>query len=156
MTNKIEYSKLTIALEYLEAAIEEYEIHQRYFAAMNLAGVSEELLGKLIRVNGKEDQLTKTVNLLSELQEKLSDLVDLGFTNKKELKKLLGSSKNGIKHMDSVNDTKAQLFFSIEDESKSMIKAAIRNLIILEIPQSVAISNFITKYPEEKLNDIKS
>ena len=87
MTNKIEYSKLEVALEYLEAAIEEREFHQRYFAAMNLAGVSEELLGKIISVTGKEDQLTKTIKVLSEIQEKINGLVDLGFTNTKDLKK---------------------------------------------------------------------
>ena len=50
----IEYPKINIALEYLEAAIEERELHQRYFVAMNLAGIAEELLGKIIRVVVKQ------------------------------------------------------------------------------------------------------
>lgn len=156
MTTKIEYSKLTVALEYLEAAIEEREIHQRYFAAMNLAGVAEELLGKMIRVTGKTDQLTTVVNLVSKIQENVKDHFNLGFENKKELKKILGSSKNSIKHMDSENDSNAKLFFKVEDESIWQIRAAIRNLNILEIPQSVAVSKFIAEYPEESLDENKS
>ena len=156
MTLKIEYSKLTVALEYLEAAIDEREVHQRYFAAMNLAGVAEELLGKMIRVTGKTDQLTTAVNLVSKIQENVKGLVNLGFENKKELKKILGSSKNSIKHMDNVGDSNAKLFFRVEDESIWQIRAAIRNLDILEIPQSVAVSKFIAAYPEESLDENKS
>ncbi len=63
------YPKLNIALEYLEAAIEERELRQRYFAAMNLAGVAEELLGKLIRANGDVDQMTEAVNRLNVIQK---------------------------------------------------------------------------------------
>jgi hypothetical protein len=36
----IEYQNIKIALEYLKAAIEERELHQRYFAATNLTGVA--------------------------------------------------------------------------------------------------------------------
>jgi hypothetical protein len=144
----IEYSKLKVALEYLDAAIEEREVHQRYFAAMNLAGVSEELLGKYIRAMGGKDQLTDVVEKLSELQEKLDGLIDLGFTNRKELKKLLGSSKNGIKHMDNGSDLNANLYFEIETESKWLIRAAIRNLDFLEIPHSKTVAEFSAKYPE--------
>jgi len=151
----MEYSKLTVALEYLEAAIEEREIHQRYFAAMNLAAVAEELLGKMVRVSGKIDQLTTAVNLVSKIQENVKGLFDLGFENKKELKKILGNSKNSIKHMDSAGDSNAKLYFKIEDESKWHIQAAIRNLNILEVPQPVAVSKFIAKHPEEKLNESK-
>ena len=58
--------------------------------------------------------------------------------------------------MDSVNDSNAKLFFSVEDESKWIIKAAIRNLDILEIPQSNTASDFIAQHPEEKLDENKS
>ena len=148
MAHMIEYSKQAIAVEYLEAAIIEREHHQRYFAAMNLAGVAEELLGKIIRVNGKTDQLTTAANLVSKIQDKVKGLVDLGFDSKKELKKIIGSSKNSIKHMDSANDSNARLFFDVEDESKWQIRAAIRNLDILEIPQSAAVAEFIATHPE--------
>lgn len=144
----IEYPKLNIALEYLEAAIEEREIHQRYFAAMNLAGVAEELLGKIIRVVGKTDQLTHTVNTLSEIQKVGMEHLGWEERSTQDQKKLLGSPKNSIKHMDNVSDRNAKLYFEVEDESKWLIQAAIRNLDILEIYHSGTVKGFIDKYPE--------
>lgn len=140
----IEYPKLEIALEYLEAAIEEREIRCRYFVAMNLAGVAEELLGKIIRANGGIDQLTEAVNLLSKIQE------TTGFwqKSKKDFKKLLGSTKNSIKHMENIQDSTAKLYFEVEDESKWLIQAAIRNLDILGINYSGTVREFTLKYRE--------
>jgi hypothetical protein len=144
----IEYSKLNIALEYLEAAIEERELHQRYFAAMNLAGVAEELLGKINRVAGETDQLTDTVNTLSEIQKVGIENLGWDERSRKDLKNLLGSTKSSIKHMDNVFDINAKLYFEVEDESKWLIQAAIRNLDILKIYHSGTVKGFIDKYPE--------
>jgi len=145
----IEYPKLKIALEYLEAAIEERELHQRYFAAMNLAGAAEEIFGKIIRVLGKTDQLTGTVETLTDIQEQLS----WEKQSRKDLKNLLGSTKNSIKHMDSVNDRNAQLYFEVEGESKWLIQAAIRNLDILEIPHSGTVIGFVEQYAESSVQE---
>lgn len=38
----------------MTAAIVEYIEHCRYFAAINLAGVAEELYGKLLRISGEK------------------------------------------------------------------------------------------------------
>jgi hypothetical protein len=151
----IEYPKLNIALEYLEAAIEERELHQRYFAAMNLAGVAEELLGKITRVKSKTDQLTDTVNRLPEVQKVGIDHLGWEERSMKDLKALLGRSKNGIKHMDNASDKNARLYFEVEDESKWLIQAAIRNLNTLQIYHSGTVKGFVEKYTksseEEKL-----
>jgi hypothetical protein len=144
----IAYPKLNIALEYLEAAIEEREIHRRYFAAMNLAGVAEELLGKIIRVTGGVDQLTSTVDMLSSIQEKFKDQMDLGFNTKKEFKNFLASAKNGIKHRDNGKDSNALFHCEIEIESKWLIQAAIRNLNLLNIQHSVIVREFVKSHPE--------
>jgi hypothetical protein len=142
----IEYSKLKIALEYLEAAIEERELHHRYFAAMNLAGVAEELLGKIIRITGEDDQLTKSVAVLAEVQDIANKQLGWERRSKKDLKKLLSSTKNSIKHMDSVSDKNAQLHSEVENESQWLIQAAIRNLDILRINHSGTVSSFVKKY----------
>jgi len=144
----IAYPKSSIALEYLEAAIEERELHRRYFAAMNLAGVAEELLGKIIRVNGGVDQLTSTVDMLSTIQKKFKDQMDLGFNTKKEFKNFLGSAKNGIKHMDNGKDSNALFHCEVEMESKWLIQAAIRNLNLLNIQHSAIVKAFVIKHPE--------
>jgi hypothetical protein len=41
MSEMHEYSKVKIALEYLEAAVDEYDLHNRYFSSMNLAFVAD-------------------------------------------------------------------------------------------------------------------
>ena len=142
----IEYSKIKIALEYIEAAIEERELHHRYFAAMNLAAVTEELLGKIIRVAGKTDQFTQAVDTLTEVQKFTSKHLGWPEQSRKDLKKILGSTKNSIKHMDSIFDQNAKLYFNVEDESKWLIQAAIRNLDILKIYHSVTVKTFVEKY----------
>jgi hypothetical protein len=75
MTGTHEYSKLKIALEYLESAVDEYDVHSRCFSSMNLAFVGEELFGKFIRVHtGKPDRHTKSIDSLLKVQKKF----DLG------------------------------------------------------------------------------
>ena len=147
----IKYSKIPIALEYLEAAIDEREIHKRYFSAMNLAGVAEELLGKIVRIIGKKDQLTETAETLLKIQNKVKPHFDfnLGFTTTKEFKNLIKSTKNSIKHINSSNDLDAKLYFEVEDESKWMIQAAIRNLNKLDIKYTDRIQQFMETHPEE-------
>lgn len=148
----IKYPKLQIALEYLEAAIEERELHQRYFVAMNLAGVAEELLGKIIRSTGGVDRLNKIVDTLSFIQKFGTDQLGWPQRSKKDIKKILNSTKNSIKHMNNASDANAKLFFEVEDESKWFIQAAIRNLDILEIYHSDVVKGFVEKYAtaEEK------
>lgn len=149
----VKYPKLQIALEYLEAAIEERELHQRYFAAMNLAGIAEELLGKIIRSTGGVDRLSKTVDTLSHIQEFGADQLGWIQRSKKDLKKLLSFPKNSIKHMDNAADHNAKLFFEIEDESKWLIQNAIANLDILEISHSSTVKNFVNKYAKNQTKE---
>ncbi|MBW4936660.1 hypothetical protein [Marinobacter sp. F4206] len=145
----IEYSKSDIAMEYLDAAIEERELHQRYFAAMNLAGVAEELFGKLVRVAGEKDRLTSTIEDLSYIQEKLWGKMGWAKQSPKDLKKLLVSPKNSIKHMDNGADSNAKLHFEVEDESKWMIQSAIRNMDALGLERSEAVRRFLLKHADD-------
>lgn len=149
----IEYSKIEIAVEYLDAAIDEREVHRRYFAAMNLAGVAEELLGKIVRLKDEKDYLTSAVEDLTFIQDKLWDKLGWAKKSPKEYKKLLGSTKNAIKHMDAGSDIKARLYFKVEDESKWLITSAIHNLDRLGIEQSKKVETFLAKYSEDELPD---
>lgn len=149
----IEYSKSDIALEYLDAAIEERELHQRYFAAMNLAGVAEELFGKLVRVAGEKDRLTNAVEDLSYIQEMLWAKMGWAKQSSKDLKKLLVSPKNSIKHMDSGADSNAKLHFVVEDESKWMIQSAIRNMDALGVERSETVRRFLLKHADDDSPD---
>lgn len=138
-----EYSKFEIALEYLDSAIDEYHIHNRYFSSMNLAFIAEELLGKFVRVlTNSQDSNTESINKLLELHE----IVDLGFKDRKKLKKLLVNGKNTIKHMDSISDHKANLYFSIETEAYWAIEGAVENIKLLDIPVPQKIEEFLNSY----------
>lgn len=144
------YSKVHIALELLEAAIAEREFHGRHFAAMNLAGVAEELLGKMVRLSGKVDQRTSAINLLFDIQAKLRGIYDFGIDHDQSaISKLLNRPKNSIKHLDSRAELDANLFFEVEQESIWLIQGAIRNLELLDLPIPDSAQQFLIDHPEE-------
>ncbi len=142
------YSKTEIATEILEAAIAERELHGRHFAAMNLAAVAEEIFGKMARIEGREDQRTHAIDQLMKLQAKLDGMFDFGFDNDRQnLSKMLNSSKNSIKHLNSRSDMNAELFFQVEQESIWQIQGAIRNLEVLDLPIPELVKEFLQTYP---------
>ncbi|PSW08297.1 hypothetical protein C9J01_24310 [Photobacterium rosenbergii] len=143
MSEMHEYSKVKIALEYLEAAVDEYDLHSRYFTSMNLACVSEELLGKFVRVlTGKPDRHSESVDNLLKIQEK----IDFGFNDRKKLQKLLLNGKNTIKHMDNAADSMAKLYYPIEVEAFWAIECAVENIKLLDIPIPDEVQAFLDSY----------
>jgi len=131
------YDKKTdIALEMLDAAIVEYLDHQRYFAAFNLAGVAEELLGKFVRLEGGTDALTEFV----ELNKNVSDGLGQKPLSPKEWKRVIGSQKNSVKHMDS--ERERQYEGNIPNEAKRMIARAIKNYRKLGLPSRSKVKRF--------------
>jgi len=143
MSEMHEYSKVKIALEYLDAAVDEYDLHNRYFSSMNLAFVSEELLGKFVRVlTGKSDRHSESVDTLLKVQEK----IDLGFNDRKKLKKLLLNGKNTIKHMDNGADNMAKLYYPIEVEAFWAIECAVENIKLLDFPVPDKVQAFLDSY----------
>lgn len=143
MSDMHEYSKLKIALEYLESAVDEYDIHHRYFSSMNLAFVAEELFGKFVRVHtGKPDRHTKSIDLLLKVQHKF----DLGFRDRKKLQKLLLNGKNSIKHMDNVDDHMAKLYYPVDVEAFWAIESAVENIKLLDLPIPDKVQSFLESY----------
>ncbi|MDX2368123.1 MAG: hypothetical protein QNK36_06915 [Colwellia sp.] len=143
MSEMHEYSKVEIALEYLESAIDEYDLHKRYFSSMNLAYVAEELFGKLVSVLiGKPNRHTKSMDSLLKIQEK----IDLGFKDRKKLEKLLLNGKNTIKHMRNISDSKAKLYYPIETEAFWAIESVVENIKLLDIPVSNKVQDFLNSY----------
>ena len=110
--------KLDIADEMLDAAISEFLDAQRHFAAMNLAGVAQELYGRQVRLTGLTDQIQETIraaNMFAEMHgASVSD---------KEWWEIAGRPKNSIKHFDSESDRHVHL--DAEDEARFMIGDAI-------------------------------
>ena len=88
----------------MESAIENYLEHKRYFSALNLAGVAQEIYGKWIRINGGKDLPNQSLDNLEGVHQASGKEF-----NRKQFIKLGNSPKNTIKHFDSANDRFAVL-----------------------------------------------
>ncbi|WP_373091706.1 hypothetical protein [Zhongshania sp.] len=110
--------KAEIADEMLDAAIEQF-FEGRYFAALNLSGVAQEIYGKLVRLAGLQDQIQETIHFANEIA-KLQGGPEVTV---KEWKKIAGEQKNGIKHFDS--ETDRYIDMDAQDEARSMIGDAV-------------------------------
>ncbi|NOZ10356.1 MAG: hypothetical protein GXP09_04870 [Gammaproteobacteria bacterium] len=137
-----EIDKLNIAKEMLDAAIDEYLDHHRYFAAYNLAGVAEELLGKFVRLNGGKDALTQSVESVKMVNKAINGEE---FTDK-EWKKEISKLKNSIKHLDSVNDR--HISTDIKDEVRWKINDAVKNFDALNLNTTQNIERYFERWRE--------
>ncbi len=125
--------KIQIAEEMMTAAIVEYRDHYRHFAAINLAGVAEELYGKLLRISGKKtfrDEIIKSV-----LDDEKDDFLDI-----KTMRKAVNLCKNAIKHMDSVNDRFIRL--NAREQAIHAINEAMQNRDRLSLPPNKFLDQF--------------
>ena len=130
------HDKLDISDEMIEAAIIEFLDHRRYFAALNLAGVAEELYGICARINGKKNSQDGLIELAQALaknnkHEKLSV---------KGWKKVANYSKNAIKHLEDESDIKIEL--DSFDEARAMIGSALSNHTLLSRKMTPTIQRF--------------
>lgn len=118
----IGFDKLEIADEMMESAIECYLDQKRYFSALNLAGVAQEIYGKWIRINGGKDLPSQFIDNMEELA-KLSD----SDFRRKDCVKISKSTKNSIKHLDSEPDRYAILEPNL-DSYIQIMEAYVENL----------------------------
>lgn len=119
------HDKLDIADEMLDGAITAFLDSKQFFVALNLAGVAEELYGKLIRLNGGMNSQSSLIELAKAIARYDGDeLTDT------DLFKVSVMHKNGIKHL----DTEGQRFIEIdiEDEARSAIGCALANHTLLD------------------------
>lgn len=128
--------KRDVAMELLDAAITEHLDHARYFAAYNLAAVSEELTSKLLRFSGRRDTTTLKMGALNVMTRALRQTA----TDERVWWRQLFRLKNTIKHMDG----EADRFFeaNIEDSARHKIGDAIGNVARLSIAKSSQVQWF--------------
>lgn len=114
----VTHDKLNIADEMLDGAIKAFLGSSQFFVALNLAGVAEELYGKVIRLNGGMNSQSSLIEL-AKFIDRSGELKD------SDLFKVSTLHKNGIKHL----DTEEQRFIEIdiEDEARSTIGCALTN-----------------------------
>jgi hypothetical protein len=121
------YRKIDIARSLLENACALYK-EQQYFAVLNLSGASEEILGKYLKKNSKENALESEKRDFILINKKLfnrdiSDTAAADFLNK---------SKNAIKHYDEKNSNGDFVVFDPKDDAESMLLRALTNWWRLE------------------------
>lgn len=132
----VTHDKLDIADEMLDGAIKAFLDSKQFFVALNLAGVAEELYGKLIRLNGGMNSQNSLIELAKAIARNDGDveLTDI------DLFKVSVMHKNGIKHL----DTEEQRFIEIdvEDEARSAIGCALTNHKLLDRQFTPTVQRF--------------
>lgn len=115
------HDKLDIADEMLDAAIVQFLDQRRYFAALNLAAVAEELYGKHIRIIGLRDSQQENIETVDRIARN-QGITDFTI---KSWKKIATHQKNSIKHYDA----EADRFIEIDpnDEARLVIFDALAN-----------------------------
>lgn len=116
-------SKFDIAEEQLFHAIELYIEGQYLISSITLTGAAEEILGKLVNSEGKDNALELHVHELCELHEKIYKEQP----NPKAYYKIKNEVRNELKHKRS-----EELTANLEQEAVNLIRRAIKNYKILK------------------------
>ncbi|TLG78633.1 hypothetical protein [Methylocystis sp. B8] len=139
------YTKLDIAHEYLDTAMQLYIEKRSYFSAIHLAGAAEELFGRHL----PKDERISTIALKAQIGFQVLESgkeVEYETAQKTERKKALGitlGSKNSVKHM---NDDGSDSTVTIDPvvEARNWIEDALINLEKLNLPKPKNYMKFVS------------
>ena len=130
------YEKIGIARLLLEKALSVYEEGDNYFAALHLAGASEEILGKYLNAKGLKTSLESEKEAFILINKKLFNREISG----KEAISFLNKTKNAIKHMDDKNDT--FVVMDPKEDAEAMLDRALTNWWRLEQVFTTSMEKF--------------
>ena len=136
------YNKQDVAVEYLNLALIEYVKGVNLFAALNLAGAAEELLGKIVRLNGATSAHDKMVNTLGSWYQ----IAKKAMPKKQAITSFILKAKNGSKHLDGSDDLTIEL--DLKREVKETIRKALENYN--QISGLVSTKEMLAYYQHEK------
>ena len=136
------YKKQEIAMQYFNLALREYVSGDNLFAVINLAGVSEEMLGKIVSINNNVSALERTQKWLRSWYT----ITGKDTPPNKDLNRHLLKVKNGIKHINGEGDLEIE--FDIGREAKEIIRRAIENFN--QIPDLNQSEELLAYYQHEK------
>lgn len=134
------HNKQDIAMQYLDLALSEYIKGKNPYCVLHLAGAAEEMLGKLVQLKNKRNALAAAIDRMQSWWRISGAAIASGEDRKRIL-----HAKNGIKHIDGVNDLELRL--DVSYEIKETIRRALQNFNQLNISQSPAI---LAYYQHEK------
>ena len=112
-------TKLEIAERQLFHAVELYLAGNQLVAAITLAGAAEEILGKLVKREGKTNALDEKVESLC----KVFEFIFKEPANPKEFIELRNNARNQLKHIGNGETVEINL----EDEAVKLLNRAIKN-----------------------------
>ncbi|MDD5567616.1 MAG: hypothetical protein PHY88_00140 [Candidatus Omnitrophica bacterium] len=122
-----EYEKINIAVSLLETACKLYK-KDDFFAVINLAGASEEILGKYLKARGKKNALESDREALVAINKYFGK--DL--TNEKATI-ILNYVKNALKHYNGIDDSDKFILMDAQSDSSYLLVRALTNLWRLEM-----------------------
>ena len=128
--NDVQITKSEIAQVQLVQAIELF-LSEKFLPSITLAGAAEEILGRLIAMQGDDPVIEETFSEIQRIRE-ITGLSVMGAKSKKEIINGWNSVRNNLKHHnESENDF---IVLNMFDEAYWMIKRALINATKLGIP----------------------
>jgi hypothetical protein len=136
------HSRVDLACEQLDVAINLFLERTSLVSALTLAGAAEEILGIEVKNMGKTNELSRRHEELSRLLPRAG----LQAPTPKEYRNKENDARNAAKHIadKTINSTKYDQFLrgNLSWEATKMISRAIANARILALPESEAWRRF--------------
>jgi hypothetical protein len=136
------HSRIDLACEQLDVAIEIYFAARSFVSALTLAGAAEEILGTELKNRDKASALTKRYEELRRLNPK----ADLEIPTWRQFIEEQNSPRNAAKHIadKKAGDRDYDAFFRSDPEtaSRKMILRAIQNQKLLGLPWSELVHKY--------------
>jgi hypothetical protein len=106
-------------------------VNENFLCAITLSGAAEEILARIINSTGGLSSVERAAKEVKKLQEKGVTGV-MGNMSGKHLYNLWNHGRNTVKHHNSKDDE--SVVMNLFDEAYWMIRRALDNALILEIP----------------------
>jgi hypothetical protein len=129
------HSKQDIAMQHLNLALIEYIKGQNPYSVLHLVGAAEEMLGKLVQLKNKRNGLMSAIDWMQSWWKIRGAVIE-----RKEDRKRILHAKNGVKHIDGIDDL--ELSADIPYEIKETIRRALQNFNQLNISLSPEILEY--------------
>ena len=139
-------SKLEIACELLNDALELYYSKESFFSAIQLAGAAEELLGRHLEL----------ISQKSAFKSEVTDFIDLlnavappsGTWHKKEMVNFVNNAKNHTKHMDPGSEIAVD--FDPRLEAREILERAVSDYYHLISFSTLAETPLIRRFNQDR------
>ena len=120
-----EYSQIEIAVKQIDTACRIFITGEDFFSALTLAGAGEEILGKVLSVQGRQNSVENFAAAFALIKE----IQTSHRPDQTESIKALNKARNHAKHIDQSGSMSVQM--DPEFEAENMLHRAINNFAML-------------------------